>query len=111
LSGRLRGSASRSPGAEPRCRSRSYNWMIRGRLRSRGQPLAGDAPRNAKPDAECAADGLRSHPVYDGSSDPRQHAFKRRRLNRLRPGWVGSKVERSCAASRASHCAGRRFWR
>jgi hypothetical protein len=39
-----------------------------------GKELAGDPTRYAEPDSEGAADVRRSHPVYDGSSDPRQTA-------------------------------------
>jgi len=38
------------------------------RLSAGSQPLAGEASGYAKPDAKSPADGLRSHPIYDGSS-------------------------------------------
>jgi hypothetical protein len=40
-----------------------------------GQALTGHPARYAQPDSEYAADLLWSHPVYDGSSDPRSAAF------------------------------------
>ncbi len=42
----------------------------RNSLRRARQLLSRDAPCNANADAECAADGLRFHTVYDGNSDP-----------------------------------------
>jgi hypothetical protein len=71
--------------------------------------LAGNAAGDAETDAECAADGVGFHSVYDGSSDPCQAA----RLPFV-TGWrlplngVGSKVEKSCAATRAPARADRR---
>jgi len=73
-----------------------------GRFCGASQPLRGNPARYAKPDAESPADGLRSHPVYDGSSDPRQPAWLRfAGIRRLRHGCVGSMVDKSCAESRA----------
>jgi hypothetical protein len=43
-------------------------FLVGGGLRPGGQALAGDAPGDAKTDAESAADVLRFHSVYDGSS-------------------------------------------
>lgn len=64
----LRRYRSGSPCSICRDSLRLCNRLISGRLRPGCQPLAGDASGNAEPDAQSPADGLRSHPVYDGSS-------------------------------------------
>jgi hypothetical protein len=75
------------------------NCLISCGLRPSREPLAGDASCDAKPDAESPADGLRSHPVYDGSSVHANPCFERLPAEYgLLTGGVGSKVERSCAA-------------
>lgn len=64
----LRGHGPSVPGAAPGHRGRLHNCLIRDCLCSGSQPLASDAPSDPKADAERPADGLRSHPIYDGSS-------------------------------------------
>lgn len=51
------------------------NCLWRCGLRSGRQALAGNASGHAQTDAQGAANGLRSHPVYDGSSDSHRAAF------------------------------------
>ena len=85
---------------------RRARWGLRGAC----NPLAGNAPGDANADAQSAANVLRSHPVYDGSSGLRC-------LSRLGTGsgllsaLNGSKVKRFRAATRIAIPRGRRSWR
>lgn len=67
LSGSLTGSAVLSSGGS------SSLWVGRrlgGGFNASGCTLACDAPGDPQPDAQSAADGVRFHSIYDGSSDP-----------------------------------------
>ena len=81
-----------------------------GGLRSTHDSSAGDAPCNANADAQSAADVLRSHSVYDGSSGSRC-------ISRIGTGsgllsaLNGSKVKRFRAAARIAISRERRSWR
>ena len=85
---RLRGDAA---GRLARCSGR-------GRTRRRGvagDVLSRDAARNAEPDAERPPDGLWSHSVYDGNSDPLSGASAQLPITRFRlhTSGIGIKVE------------------
>lgn len=61
-----------------RCAGRP-NSLCCSRLSAGRHSLAGETSGDAKPDAESPADGLRSHPVYDGSSVQCPLASRKRR--------------------------------
>jgi hypothetical protein len=79
-------------------------------LRNTHDLPTGDAPCNANADAQSAADVLRSHSVYDGSSGSRC-------ISRIGTGsgllsaLNGSKVKRFRAAARVPIPRERRSWR
>jgi hypothetical protein len=79
-------------------------------LRSAHDSSTGDAPCDTNADAQRAADVLRSHSVYDGSSGSRC-------ISRIGTGsWLlsalnGSKVKRFRAAARIAISRERRSWR
>jgi hypothetical protein len=107
LSGRLTGGAAlggsagswaggQVGGGHTRCGSTDGGFCIG------SGALAGDAPDNAQANAQGAADGVRLHSVYDGSSDARRGAFSPFVAASLLPlNGDGSKVEESYAATRA----------
>jgi len=72
LSGSLTGSAvlSSSGGCSLR-----VPWRIGG-FSAGGYALTRDAPGDAHADAQSAADGVRFHSIYDGSSDPWRSNFE-----------------------------------
>jgi hypothetical protein len=73
-----------------------------GRGHTRCGALAGDARGNPQADAQSAADGVRLHSVYDGSSGAHSGVFAPFADAFLLPlNGDGSKVEESCAATRA----------
>jgi hypothetical protein len=78
---------------------RLCNCLIPSGLCTCRQALTGDSSGDAEPDAQGPANGLRSHPVYDGSSVHANPCFGEPAEYGLLTGRVGSKVEGSCAAS------------
>ncbi len=76
----------------------------RRRLATAAHPLAGHASRHSNSRAQHPPNGLRFHVRYDVSSggrDPALHRFLG--SPRLRLALDGSKVDRTCAATRAIH--------
>jgi hypothetical protein len=74
----LSGSLAGRPALNSTTRDLRARWRIGSGFRAGGNALTGDAPGDPQTDSQSAANGVRFHTVYDGSSDPCRASFQGR---------------------------------